>query len=175
MAGVYPIDAVSSRALLFILVMAALPVGLVWGAMKLASAQKAGAFSLVVLIIILPVFVGLFLQLFFVKAHVRAGTLAVGGGLYAIDIPLNSIHAGDIRVHSEASRPILGLRTNGIGMPGLSLGWFRAPGGRKVFAAVATDAPIVVIPTTRDFDIWVSPRDHLQFVEHLRAAAAQGH
>lgn len=173
MAESFSINAFGWRPVLFLVCMAALPVGMTWGMMRLAGGTKAAGFSMVLLLLILPLFLGLFAQLFFVKATVKAGKLKVGGGLYALELPINELLVDQSRLHSAGRLPSLGLRTNGIGMPGLSLGWFRQPGGRKAFAAVASGSDAIVIPTSSGLDVFVSPERPEQFLDALRRGAAK--
>ncbi|KRG71582.1 PH domain-containing protein [Pseudoxanthomonas dokdonensis] len=173
MNKVFSIHAFNWQSSLFLLLMAALPVGITWGAMRLAHASKAGPLALVILLLILPLFIGLLAQLFFVRASIKGSVLRLGGGLYSIDAPLDALKIDQIRIHHGADRPRLGLRSNGIGMPGLALGWFRASGGRRIFAVTTSHAPIVVIPTHLDYDIWASPQQAELFVDRLQVAASK--
>ena len=58
------------------------------------------------------------------------------------------------------------VRTNGIGLPGGALGWFRTD-ARRVFAAYNGVDDSVYVPTRGDFDVLVSPGDAARIVEAL--------
>lgn len=56
------------------------------------------------------------------------------------------------------TRYSLGLRTNGLGVPGYLLGWFRSKQGKTILAAVSTPQALA-IPTRDDYTLLVSVAD----------------
>jgi len=74
--------------------------------------------------------------------------LVVGGGLYRVDIPMEQIDRSAVRRWTQED---IGYkprwRTNGIGMPGFSLGWFTSKQS-KIFAAISDRDNLVIIPTS---------------------------
>ncbi len=95
--------------------------------------------------------------------------LTVGGGLYQVSLPMNQIETQNIRVRAkEDQNYFVGLRINGIGMPGLSLGWHRTTGNAKAFVAITRRDRVVIIPTRAGYDILVSPSDPDTFVTEMR-------
>lgn len=63
----------------------------------------------------------------------------------------------------------LTLRTNGLGMPGYQLGWFRTKGAGRVLAAISGN-DLVVWQTRDDYGVIVSPEDGDGLIAALRAA-----
>jgi len=59
-------------------------------------------------------------------------------------------------------------RTNGLGMPGFQLGWFKLRNGEKALLAVTDRSRVVRIPTTNGYSIMVSVRQPEMLVESLR-------
>jgi hypothetical protein len=106
-------------------------------------------------------------QLASVRMQVDAASLAVGGGFYRVAVPLDRLDEDGMQIERAPSHS-LGLRTNGIGMPGLSLGWFDIPGGGKAFVAITDPDKVVRIPTREGYTILVSPDDPDAVVERLR-------
>lgn len=162
----FSVDAASARAVVFLLVMAVLPALLTMGGVKALGGGNAQSMAGIVFALTAPLFALLILQLFVVSAVVRTSNVRIGGGLYSVELPLDALKLSELRVVDRRLAPPLYLRTNGIGLPGLSLGWFKVE-GRKVFAAVGKADRVVFIPTQRDFDLLVAPADADGFVAAL--------
>jgi hypothetical protein len=62
----------------------------------------------------------------------------------------------------------LQLRTNGIGMPGYSAGWFRLKGGAKALVFLTDRRRAIAIPTNLGYSVIVSPAEPEQFLAALR-------
>jgi Bacterial PH domain len=58
----------------------------------------------------------------------------------------------------DPERYRLTLRTNGLGVPGYQLGWFRTKGAGRVLAAISGN-DLVVWQTRDDYGVIVSPQD----------------
>lgn len=167
---VFTVTVLSWKTLLFILVLALLPGAFTYAAMRVAGGS-ALAMAGVVTVLALPVFVFLVVQSYLVKVVVEPDRIRVGGGLYAVDVPLGALKLDQLVIgSSSAELPALGRRTNGIGMPGLSLGWF-VMSRRKVFAAVSNPEDAVLIPTDLGYDIVISPDDKDGFINALEQAS----
>lgn len=106
-------------------------------------------------------------QLASVRMRLDATSLTVGGGLYCVSVPLDRVIEGGVEIE-PAESDALRLRTNGIGMPGLLLGWFDLRGGGKAFVAITDSAKVVRIPTRIGYTILVSPDDPDAVVDRLR-------
>ncbi|UJX41667.1 PH domain-containing protein [Desulfovibrio sp. JY] len=106
----------------------------------------------------------------------RGDKLVVRGGVYGRDIPLAAINAGEAkRVDLGRKGPkSLKWRRNGVGLPGLSAGWFRLRDGEKALVFVTDKARAVYVPTTLGYGVVVSPGEPERFLEALRQAAANG-
>lgn len=171
----FTISALNIKTILTVLLLGSAPLLLIAGLLLTFSQQgkgsitpAIGALAIAVLLAILALW-----QLSVVRIEVIADTLRVGGGLYRVSVPLSEVRRDAVTLHGPAhSSNILGLRTNGIGMPGLALGWFRAKsGGDKIFAAVADGGRVLVIPTTAGYSILVSPDEPDALLEELAGTA----
>lgn len=102
----------------------------------------------------------------------RNGRLVVKGGLYGREIPLADVETGaaarlDLGVENPKS---LKWRTNGVGLPGLSAGWYRLSDGEKALVFVTDRTRAVYVPTRQGFAVVVSPDDPARFLDALRRA-----
>jgi hypothetical protein len=106
-------------------------------------------------------------QLASTKVVLDGQKLMVGGGLYKVSVDTKTIQKDRVEsVSLDSGSFALGYRVNGVGMPGFALGWFQPPKGKKLFVLV-TDSHPLIIPTSGDFDIVVSPKDPKGFLNAL--------
>lgn len=165
---VFSIGAFGWRPLAFLLgFVVALPVLLTLAALW-ASHSRHYFFAGFVLAITVPLALALIAQLGAARLRIAGDRLLVGGGLYQETLPLSSIQIDAVRTVPAAEVwRVLGVRTNGVGLPGLSLGWFRVGMAKKVFAA-AGSGDALYLPTSGSFDLVVSPTDSAAFLAALR-------
>jgi len=105
-------------------------------------------------------------QLASVRLKLDESSLTVGGGFYRMSVPLHQIEVG--AQIERAPSDALGMRTNGIGMPGLRLGWFDLQGGGKAFVAITDPEKVIRIPTENGYTVLVSPDDPDAVIQQLR-------
>jgi hypothetical protein len=161
MSAIYPIDAVNWRSLAFLSAVVAVLAYFLRGAFATRSTAIAASIAAIAMGL-------LFVQLFVVRIRITGPDLVVGGGLYTLKVPLRDVYPERAIVAGQGHVPSLVFRTNGVGMPGLALGWFRTRERSKVFGAVADAEKAVLLPTAYDYDIVVSPRDPDKFLRDLR-------
>jgi hypothetical protein len=166
----FAINAINPKTVSSLLLLGALPLvlaGLVIFLMSGGKEQKVGLYCVLGLAAAITV-LGAW-QLSSVRIVMDPRTLSVGGGLYRVSLPIADVDRESTRLRTAArGGHALGMRTNGIGMPGLSLGWHTSGGG-KVFAAITDPEKVVVIPTTAGFTVLASPDDPDAFLEALKA------
>ncbi|MGI2259642.1 PH domain-containing protein [Shewanella sp. GXUN23E] len=94
---------------------------------------------------------------------------------FRLDVPFygetlarSELIAGGVREINLNEEPGLkpDLRTNGMGMPGFQLGWFRLDDGQKALMAVGTGTQ-VLIPTHKGYVIIVSTSDAERLIAAL--------
>lgn len=99
--------------------------------------------------------------------------LRIRAVFYGREIPLS-------RLLTEAARPVdlakepdyaPVLRTNGIGLPGYSAGWFKLRNGQKALAFMTDRRRVAMIPTRDKYVVMVSVPDPAAFLEALRRHA----
>ena len=170
---VFAVDLLSPKGLAMLAALAAVPAVAVWGGLRWQKHPRPGRFALVVGALTLPVYALLLWPLLTTTVSLDDDGLRVAGGHYDLTVPYADIDVDGIVVGHAGEMPRLTLRTNGIGLPGGNLGWFRAD-DRRVFAAYNGADGSVLIPTSRGFDVVVSPDDAARLVAALttRAGAA---
>ena len=80
----------------------------------------------------------------------------------------------DARVVSLDERTELkpSLKSNGMSLPGFRSGWFRSRHLKKLLVATAGGDRVLWLPTTRDFDLLLQPRNPRAALDRLRELAA---
>ena len=169
---VFEIPLLSLQGIAMLAALAIVPAILVWLIARFAKQPKAGWIGLAVVVISLPVLAMVAWPMLTTTARLGDDGLVVDGGRYAVTVPYADIDVGGIVVDGAGELPRLGTRTHGIGLPGGSLGWFRA-GERRVFAAYSGAAGSVYVPTRGNFDVLLSPDDAARLVDGLRARVAE--
>lgn len=123
---------------------------------------------LVPIAISLTVFTLILVLLSTTKATLSGDRLIVGGALYKVSLPVSKIDVAGIRCLDAKDAFKLRWRLNGMGWPGLSLGWFSSNGQKRMFVAAANKTHRVYIPTHEKYDILVTPLDPASFVEAIQ-------
>jgi hypothetical protein len=94
--------------------------------------------------------------------------------MYARFIPATAVKAAEARILDRGVEPgyVPTGRTNGIGLPDYQSGWFRLANGSKALLFMTDWDRAVLVPTTENFDLLVSPADPQGFLDALRHPAA---
>jgi hypothetical protein len=99
--------------------------------------------------------------------------LRLRGDFYGQTIPLAQLKPSDTRLVSITDGPYRPVsRSNGIAVPGYRAGWFRLRNGRKALLYVTSPDRVVLVPTTRDYDVLLSVVEAERFVARLHALDA---
>ncbi|MBX3702007.1 MAG: hypothetical protein KF903_13530 [Dokdonella sp.] len=168
-ATLYTISSFNFKPILVIVVLVSvLPFATVLLALYLATGSVNFKIPAVIGVLTLPLTIFLLAQLIMVKIVTEETQLTVGGGLYKETIARSAIRGEAIvTLDSAELRKALGIRVNGVGLPGFLLGWFQPRGGRKVFV-LQTAGRAVLVPTTGAYDVIVSPDDTQAFIADLQ-------
>lgn len=102
-------------------------------------------------------------------------TVTLSTDALTLDVPWygKTIKRSDLRVedarivNSDDEEWGLKWRTNGIGLPGYSVGWFSTKGGHKVLAA-KTSSATVLLPTINSYSLLVTLSDTEGFLKSLQ-------
>ena len=127
----------------------------------------------------LPVLVTLLLVYFLYGGHRSSVTitehaLEFSVPVYSRSIPLDTIDPAGARiVNMRTDRQVrLGLRTNGLGSLGYSLGWFRLVGGGTALVALTDRSSVASLPIDDGTTVLVSLEDPAAFIHALQAPRA---
>jgi Bacterial PH domain len=91
--------------------------------------------------------------------------------LYGRTIPLSHLDLAHALVTDidPASRVQPTLRTNGIGLPGYRVGWFKLANGAKALLAVTSERRVLYVPTTEGYALLLSLKRPERALAQLRA------
>ena len=89
---------------------------------------------------------------------------------YGRIIPLSQVMASEARIVDLKEEHALtpSVRTNGIGLPGYRVGWFRLRSRQKALLALSSRGQVVLVPTTEDYVLLVSTNDAAGLLQALR-------
>jgi len=107
------------------------------------------------------------------RLRISSSLIEVGVFPFRKRLPICDVAGSSARVVDSAQGPRLRWRKNGIGLPGMQLGWYTTSTGKPVFAATAGLRGRVLIPTRGTHDILVSCPDPDQVVNALKALGGQ--
>ncbi len=139
-----------------------------------ATSRNSATFMIVVSAVITLLTIGIFGYIGMTMNHmfIAAGpdSIKVRIPMYTKTIKRSDIYADQVRVidMNAPGSPRLGMRTNGIGLPGFQGGWFRLSGGGKVLAAITDRSKVVVIPTRLGYDIMASVKNPEALIASLK-------
>ncbi|MBL8214550.1 MAG: hypothetical protein JNK87_27760 [Bryobacterales bacterium] len=104
--------------------------------------------------------------------EVSADGIRIRGDVYGRTIPLDQLRLEKAKVYNMAEDAEHGLswRTNGVGMPGYSSGWFRLKNGEKALVFLTARNRVLYVPTSEDYALVVSPKDSDALLQALREA-----
>ena len=95
--------------------------------------------------------------------------LTLKAPFYGRSIDLDRIRFEEARVvNVDAGTDIRPTRrTNGLGLPGLGLGWFRLANGEKALVALSSRDRVVYIPTEEGYSLLLSIERPEAFLAHV--------
>ncbi len=104
------------------------------------------------------------------SVEVSAGSLRINAPFYGRSLPLASVDVAAARVvdltREDDLRPT--LRTNGIGLPGYSTGWFKLRGGGRALLVVTDKRRVLYLPTREGYSVLVSAAEPERLLEAIR-------
>ena len=131
------------------------------------------------ILLLLVGLVFLFSYITYASQHVRfevsSGGLSISGP-YGRTIPAEALvldQAGRVDL-ARGSEYQPRLRTNGIGLPGYQVGWFKLHSGDKALLFVTDTTSVVHIPTTEGYGVLLSVDRPDAFLESLSARMSGG-
>jgi Bacterial PH domain len=109
-----------------------------------------------------------------VRLEVSEQGLRVRGDMYGRFTPRASLQVGKARALDLGAEPGYApeSRTNGTGLPNYQSGWFKLANGSAALLCVTDWSRTVLVPTSENFDLLVSPADPQAFLAALRQPAS---
>ena len=118
-----------------------------------------------VLILVLFAFIGYSVRN--TKFEVSEQGLRIKGGIYGRFIPKDEITREEVKIINlnlqKEYKPK--LRTNGIGLPGYSEGWFKLKNNEKALLFVTDYSKVVYIPTRQNYSVMLSVSEADEFYQ----------
>jgi hypothetical protein len=104
--------------------------------------------------------------------EVRSDVLTIRGSLYGRGVPLEDMLLDRARIVDLGTAPDLvpRWRTNGVGLPGYRVGWFRLENGEKALCFLTRSDSILYVPTKRSFALLLSVASPSELLRALQAA-----
>ncbi len=96
--------------------------------------------------------------------------------IYGRTIPLSSLDLDSAQVANLNESPELKprWRTNGIGIPGYAVGWFKLRNGDKALAAVTSKQKVLYMKTTEGYSLLLSLEHPEKFLDRLSRGSTNG-
>jgi hypothetical protein len=127
-----------------------------------------------VLSVILLAVIGLFVYIGYssrnIQFTINDDGLRISPGLYGRLIPREAIKTEGVRVINLTidSEYLPKWRTNGVGLPGYSAGWFKLKNGEKALVFLTERTRVVYMPTTENYSVLLSVREAEEFAGVLQ-------
>jgi len=104
------------------------------------------------------------------KFEVTDQGLRINGGIYGRFIHQEEIIGENVKIIDLNADPEYKprIRTNGIGLPGYSEGWFKLKNNEKALLFVTDRSNVVYIPTKQDYSVLLSVSDPEEFYQSIK-------
>ncbi|GAB1102561.1 PH domain-containing protein [Shewanella algae] len=134
---------------------------------KMPATAKSAASGL--LLVTLAGSVWVFWQAQASKVELTAQSLVVEVPFYGQSLAPEHLRISEAKVINlgDASGPRLGMRTQGIGLPGYTLGWYRLNDGSKAFVALTEKDSVLLLPTDLGYSLLLSMPEAESLLEGL--------
>ena len=90
--------------------------------------------------------------------------------IYGRSIPISNLDISSAQIVNLDESPDLRLkwRTNGIGMPGYAVGWFKLRNGEKALSAITSKQNVFYMRTTKGYSLLLSLKKPERFLVMLK-------
>jgi hypothetical protein len=104
------------------------------------------------------------------RVEIGSREMRLRGDLYGRTIPTDKLQLEKARIVDLRNEPELQpvLRTNGIGLPGYQVGWFRLKNGETALLYVTDESTVTYLPTTEHDVLLLSVENAEAFLQALR-------
>jgi hypothetical protein len=108
-----------------------------------------------------------------VRFEVSSEGLRIRSAFYGRSVPLQDLvveQASIVDLRTDGQHQ-LSWRTNGLGLPGYSAGWFKTKSGDKALAFVTARDRVVSLPTRQGYSLLLTVAKPGEFLDALRSTA----
>jgi hypothetical protein len=108
--------------------------------------------------------------------EVSPGGIRIRAPFYGRTVPMASLDCASARVIDLTTAGDLRpkWRTNGIGLPGYAVGWFKLGGGERALLVVTDKKRVLFLPTREGYSILVSASEPEKLLEAIKRSGADG-
>ena len=141
---------------------------------NITPASPAPLITILAISILLLLILGLFAFIGYssrnVKFEVSDQGLRIKGAIYGRFIPKEDIAEENAEIINLDASPEYKprIRTNGVGLPGYSEGWFKLKNNEKALLFVTDRSNVVYIPTRQDYSVLLSVSNSEEFYESIK-------
>lgn len=141
---------------------------------SITPASPAPLITILVISILLLIILGLFTFIGYSSRNVRFEVsdqgLRIKGGIYGRFIPKEDVAVENAKIIDFNTSPEYKprIRTNGVGLPGYSEGWFKLQNNEKALLFVTDRSNMVYIPTKQDYSVLLSVSNSEEFYELIK-------
>ena len=141
---------------------------------SITTASPAPLITILAIGILLLLILGLFTFIGYssrnVKFEVSDQGLRIRGAIYGRFIPKEDIAEENAEIINLDASPEYKprIRTNGVGLPGYSEGWFKLNNNEKALLFVTDRSNVVYIPTRQDYSVLLSVSNSEEFYESIK-------
>lgn len=130
--------------------------------------SSASQISVLLILLLLLCLAAVLFAARYCRLEINDGALNIKAALYSTKVDLADLNIEEIRVTNLKEEGIkIFARTNGIGLPGLSVGWFS--GGGKKYKLYLTDrTKVLYIPTKLGYDLIFSTRNGEEIIRDIK-------
>ena len=149
-----------------------LEVEQVFSYVPLSGGARATFIGLIGALLVLPaLFCWMYAVIVNARVEIGPGGLEFRAPWYGRTIPVQALDLDRADVVSLAGRTrhALNGRTNGIGLPGLQVGWFRLASGERALAFVTSRDRVAYLPTREGYTLLLSLERPEELIAALRA------
>jgi hypothetical protein len=149
------------------------------GSTQVFEIARAGESGWLPLLLLAPTLILIAVTVLFwpraLRVEVGPESLTLSGSVYGRRVPRSDLLVDRLRVVDLASEPGLSFRfrTNGIGLPSYSVGWFKLKNGERSLAFVTDRRKVIYLPTRHGYVLLLSVKDPEGFARSLGVRAAE--
>jgi hypothetical protein len=111
------------------------------------------------------------------SVRIEGDRLRITAPLYGRSVPITALDLDRARIERLGKKSEIRprIRTNGIGLPGYGVGWFRLSNGEKALAVIVGKGEVLYLPTTEGYVILLSAQQPRRLLDVLNRRLERSH